>query len=65
MEKALIKTGATVRAQVMMQKAVVQTVIMYGRNSSLVTEAMMKVLEGFNHQVPRRISGMSSLQVRG
>ena len=48
-ETVLRNTGATVRARTMVYKAVVQTVILYGKESWLVTEAMLKVLEEFYH----------------
>ena len=46
-----------------MYKAVVQTVLLYMIESWVVTEAMLKVLEGFHHQVVLRISWMSAQQV--
>ena len=56
--KALIKTGATVRSRSMMCNAVVQTVLLYEIKSWVVTEAMLKMLEGFHHGVDWRIAGM-------
>ena len=51
------------QARAMMYKAVVQTVLLYGRRSWVVTEAMLKVLEGFHHQVDRRRVWMSAWRV--
>ena len=48
----------------MVYKAVFQMVLIYGSDSWVVTDAMLKVLEGFHHQVSWRISGMSARQVR-
>ena len=56
--KVLKKKGATVRAREMMYKAVFQKVLLYGRNSWAVMEAMLKVMEGFHHHVARSIAGV-------
>ena len=45
----LMKAVATVRVWEMMYNVVVQTVLLYGRNSWVVTDVMLKVLEGFHH----------------
>ena len=58
MEKVLTKTEATVRVQEIMYKAVVQTLVLYGRDISVVTEAMLKVLEGLHHWLACMIAGM-------
>ena len=42
--KVVTKTGATVRAQGIMYKAVVQSVVLYGSESGVITGAMLKVL---------------------
>ena len=47
----------------MMYKAVVQTVLIYGSEIWVVIDAMLKVLEGFHHQVTWRIAGMEARQV--
>ena len=57
--KVLKKTGATVRVRGMLYTAVSQTVLIYGRNSWVVTGAMLKVLEGFHDWATRRIAGMT------
>ena len=54
------RTGATVRSQGAMYKAVVQSVLLYGRKSWVVTGYMLKVLEGFHHRATRQITGMKS-----
>ena len=38
------KTGATVRVRGMLYKSVVQSVVLYGSESGVVTGAMLKVL---------------------
>ena len=47
----------------MVVKAVVQTVLLFGSDSWVVTEIMLKVLEGLHHRVARMIAGMSYRQV--
>ena len=44
------------RACGMMYKAVYQSVLLYGSDSWVVTGEMLKFLEGFHHQVARRIT---------
>ena len=61
--KVLVKTGAVVRARVMMYRAVFQMVLIYGSESWVVTDVMLKVLEGFHHRVARWIEGMSAWRV--
>ena len=54
----LVKAGATVREEEMIYKAGVHTVLLYGIESWVVTDAMLKVLEEFHHRVDLMISGM-------
>ena len=61
--KVLTKMVYTVQAQVMMYKAVVHTMLLYGRESWVVIDVMLKFMEGFHHQVAQRIAGMSSWRV--
>ena len=42
---------STVRAWAMMYKAVVQTVLIYGSGSWVVTDVILKLLEGFHYIV--------------
>ena len=58
--KVLVTVGATVWAQAMMHKVVVQMVLLYGIESFVVMDAMPKVLEGYHHRVYWRIEGMKS-----
>ena len=60
LKKLLTKTGATVQAQAMMYKSLVQTVLIYESESWVVMDEMLKVLEGFHHQVAWSITGMSA-----
>ena len=57
--RVLEKTGSTVQAQGDIYKAAVQSVILYGRESWVVTGEMLKVLEGFHHRASRQITGMT------
>ena len=62
-EKLLKNTGATVRSREMMYKSVVQTVLLDSIKSWVVTEVMLKVMEGLNYRVARRIAGISDQKV--
>ena len=53
MVKVMTKSGAAVRAHSMMYKSVLQKVMLYGSDIWVVTEAMLTVIEYFNHQVAR------------
>ena len=48
-----------IKAREMVYKEVVQVVLLYGRKIWVVTDAMMTVLEGFNHRFVRRTMGMT------
>ena len=48
------------QAQAMMYKALVQTVLIYESETWVVMDEMLKVLEGFHHQVAWSITGMSA-----
>ena len=59
MAKVLTKTVATVLERAMMYKVVFQMVLLYRSESWVLTEEMLKVMEGLHHQVAWRIEGMS------
>ena len=59
----MTKTGATVQELEMFYKAVVQMVLLYGIESWVVMQAMLKVTKGFHYQVTQRIEGVSSQRV--
>ena len=44
----------------MLYKAVVKTLLLYGRENWVVTGENLKVLEGFHNQVARMITGKTS-----
>ena len=56
--KVLTNTGEMVQDRGMMYTAVAQKVLLYGSKSWVVTEAMLKILEGFHHQAVSWIAGM-------
>ena len=58
--RVLANTGATVQARGMVFLAVDQLVLLYSSESWVVAWAMIKVLEGFHHQVARRITEMTA-----
>ena len=63
--RVLTNTGATVRAQGMIYKALTQSVILYGSEIWVVTGEMIKVLEGFHHRAARWITGMAETRGAG
>ena len=63
MAKALKKMRAVMETQATMYKAVVQIVLLYGSESWVVMDAMLKMLEGFHHRLARRIAGISDRKV--
>ena len=48
--------GTRVRDRTMLNKAVVQTVLLYGRYSWAITEATMEVLEEFQNRIMRMLT---------
>ena len=55
--KVVTKSGAKVWVCWVLYQEFVQTVMLYGIKIWVVTASMFKVLEGFHHQVARRIAG--------
>ena len=60
----LVKAGINVRSREIFYKLVVQAVLMYRRDTWVVTDAMVEVLEGFRHRIARRIMGKMPRQFR-
>jgi hypothetical protein len=56
--------GATPRISAMFYKAVVQTVLICGYESWVLTPSMLEKLEGFHLQVARRLTGHASVYLR-
>ena len=52
-----MRSGATLWAQVIIYKVVVQMVLLYGSKNWVVTGEMLKFLEGFHHWVSGRMMG--------
>ena len=61
--RVLEKMGETIRAREMIYTVVGQTVLLYGINSWLITEAMMEALEAFYHRISRRVMGKTDQHV--
>ena len=61
--RVLVKVEDTVLSRAMLYKVVVQTVLFYGSDSWVITDSMMKVLEGFQHLISRRIAGETAQHV--
>ena len=59
------KMGLVVRSGKMMYEAVVQTVLLYVSDSWVITDATMKVFEGFHHIFARIITEKTDLSVGG
>jgi hypothetical protein len=55
--RILEKEGASVRAQGMFYKSVVQSILLFGCETWTVTGAMLKVLDIFHHRIARCITG--------
>jgi hypothetical protein len=55
--RVLTREGATSRVCGMFYKAVVQSVLLYGCETWVITSQVLKVLEGFHHRVARRLTG--------
>ena len=53
----LVKAVINMRSREIFYKLVVQVVLMYRRDTWVVTDAMVEVLEGFRHRIARRIMG--------
>ena len=59
----LSKAGVTVQVMAMFYKEVVQVVMLYGSEIWVITDVMMKVLEGFHHRIDKRIMGKTVRKV--
>ena len=55
--RVLAREGADAKIAGMFYKAVVQSVLLYGSESWVVTPAVLKVLNSFHHRMARRLSG--------
>jgi hypothetical protein len=54
--RPLLKTGVSERTIGYFYKAIVQSVLLYGSETWTVNPQMLQVLEGFHHQIARRIT---------
>jgi hypothetical protein len=58
--RVVTREAATPRAAAIFYKVIVQTVLLYGCESWVVTPRMMKILTGFHHRVVRKITGKTA-----
>ena len=56
--RMLARQGADARISGNLYKAVVQSILLYGSETWVLTTPMVKVLAGFHHRVIRQIAGM-------
>ena len=56
--RVLAREGANGRVSGMFYKAVVMSVLLYGSESWVWTDPMVKTLEGFHNRITRRLAGM-------
>ena len=55
--RVLEHEGASPRAKGLFYKAIVQAVLLYSCETWVITDAMLRVLDGFHHKAARRITG--------
>ena len=53
------------QARFILCKAAVQLVLLYRTESWVVTDEMLKVIEGFHHHLARKITGMTAHRTTG
>jgi hypothetical protein len=63
--KILVRDNASPRISGMFYKAIVQSVLLYGSESWVLTPAMLKVLSSFHHRVARKITNRMARKVNG
>jgi len=63
--RVLVRDGANHRCMAMFYKAVVQSVLLFGSETWVISDRMMKALRGFHHRAARRITGMMPHRVGG
>jgi hypothetical protein len=62
--RILTRDGATPRVSGMFYKAVVQSILLFGSETWVVTNTMLKALESFHRRVARRIAGKQPYRCR-
>ena len=63
--RVMVNMGAIVRVWGMMYKAVAQSVILYNSERCILMGGVINVLDGFHHQVAKRITGMVATRGAG
>jgi Reverse transcriptase (RNA-dependent DNA polymerase)/Ulp1 protease family, C-terminal catalytic domain len=61
--RPLIKTGVSPRYIGYFYKSIVQSVLLYGSESWVLTTPMLKALNGFHHRIARKISGLMPTRI--
>lgn len=56
--RVLRRENANPRIMAMFYKAVVQSVLLYGSETWVITPVMLRALEGFHHRVARQLTGL-------
>ena len=56
MSGVIVKAGVKIQSREIFYNVVVQVVLIYGSEIWAITDAMMKVLEGFHHHIAIRIT---------
>jgi hypothetical protein len=62
--RVLTREGATPRVSAMFFKAVIQTVLLYGSETWVLTPRMLSKLEGCHQQIARRLMGRAPVYLR-
>ena len=62
--RVLTQEGSSPRVCGMFYKAIVQSVLLYGCETWVITPQVLKALEGFHHRVARRLSGRMPCHVQ-
>jgi hypothetical protein len=62
--RVLTREGATPRVSAMFYKAVIQTVLLYGSETWVLTARIISKLEGFHRQIARPLTGRAPVYLR-
>jgi hypothetical protein len=55
--RVLCRQGASPRVSAMLYQAIVQSVLLFGSDSWVLTESMIRLLKSFHHRMARQITG--------
>ena len=65
LSRVLEHQGASIRAKGLFYKTIVMSVLLYGSETWVVTDTMLKVLESFHHRAARRLTGRMARRIQG